>query len=97
MRYFQKLIFILLLSITQLAHADDGYRLWLKFDLVANIQQRNSYAQKCQFIYSDNQEVIIKTAQKELQAGLSGLLGKKVSTLTNPAGKRGNNSSNYSK
>jgi alpha-glucuronidase len=77
MRYFQKLIIILLLSITQLAHADDGYRLWLKFDLVANIQQRNSYAQKCQFIYSDNQEVITKTAQKELQAGLSGLLGKR--------------------
>lgn len=89
MRYFQKLIIILLLSITQLAHADDGYRLWLKFDLVANIQQRNSYAQKCQFIYSDNQDAITKTAQKELQAGLSGLLGKKISILTTPAGKKG--------
>ena len=37
--------------------------------------------QKSKIQLSDNQEVIIKTAQKELQAGLSGLLGKKVSTL----------------
>ena len=57
------------------ANADDGYRLWLKYDLLKNTSQRSEYKRFTNFI--DNQfgeSVIVNTAQKELKNGLAGML-----------------------
>ncbi|GAB3296283.1 alpha-glucuronidase family glycosyl hydrolase [Hymenobacter humi] len=58
--------------------ADDGYRLWLKYDLMTDVAQRNAYRQAAQYIVADGSSAVLKTAAKELQRGLQGLLGQSV-------------------
>lgn len=58
------------------ASADDGYRLWLKYNLLKNTPQKAEYKRFTNFI--DNQfgeSIIVNTAQKELKNGLVGMLG----------------------
>jgi alpha-glucuronidase len=58
------------------ANADDGYRLWLKYDLLKNASQKAEYKRFTNFV--DNQfgeSIIVNTAQKELKNGLAGMLG----------------------
>ncbi|MDO7845575.1 alpha-glucuronidase family glycosyl hydrolase [Hymenobacter sp. M29] len=61
--------------------ADDGYRLWLKYDLVADAGQRAQYRSAAQFIASNGSDAVLKTATTELQRGLQGLLGQPVPLL----------------
>ena len=58
--------------------ADDGYRLWLKYDLLPDAAARQAYAEAAGFIAVAGTGPVLKTAAEELQAGLQGLLGKKV-------------------
>ncbi|MFM6937988.1 MAG: alpha-glucuronidase family glycosyl hydrolase, partial [Aquirufa sp.] len=53
--------------------ADDGYRLWLKFDKVASASRYASYAQSVSSVFPTSP--IIETARKELSQGLKGLTG----------------------
>ena len=72
---------LLLLVFVAAAHrsvADDGYRLWLKYDLITDVAQRTAYRQAAQFIAADASSVVLKTATTELQRGLQGLLGRPV-------------------
>ena len=70
--------------------ADDGYRLWLKYDLMRDAQQRARCQAALQFIASNNPDGVVKTAAAELQRGLQGLLGQPVPLLANAvATKRG--------
>lgn len=74
---FKKLI-ILLLIISCNSFADDGSRLWLKYDLLKDAQQRANYAKLVSFIAVNNDSPIMTTAANELQMGFEGLLGKRV-------------------
>lgn len=78
---------VLFLLVTSMANADDGYRLWLKYDLIKDAAKREEYARSIQFIAVSNQSPIVMTAAQELQLGLQGLLGKSVPIITDP-GKR---------
>ncbi|RRB03869.1 alpha-glucuronidase family glycosyl hydrolase [Larkinella rosea] len=82
-----KLIFLLLL--TTLCRADDGYRLWLKYDLIKDATKRAAYARSAQFIVLNSTNPVLKTAADELQTGLQGLLGKTVPIVANAGGKTG--------
>lgn len=84
-----KKISFLLLFISSTAWADDGYRLWLKFDLIKNPTQRATYAKFSQFIYTEQQDAISQTASKELQTSLQGLLGKRIPIAKNIQDKKG--------
>ncbi len=75
---------ILLLLATR-GFADDGYRLWLKYDLLPDDGKRQAYAEAAGFIAVAGTGPVLKTAAEELQAGLQGLLGKKV-PIVNGAG-----------
>ena len=75
---FKKILYLLLLCLSTKTFADDGYRLWLKYDLIKNQQERESYARLTKFIVADGKGEIAKTASSELQLGLKGLLGKSV-------------------
>lgn len=56
--------------------ADDGYRLWLKFDRLQNRSLLQAYRQCAGFVENRFGETpILATAQKELKNGLEGLLG----------------------
>ena len=73
------LIFILTLIITiSNTKADNGYRLWLKYDLISNQQKLNEYKQLIKAIEIEGESPKIKAAQHELQTGFNGLLGSKI-------------------
>ncbi|GAB4049319.1 alpha-glucuronidase family glycosyl hydrolase [Spirosoma litoris] len=73
-----KYLVLCLTLISTFAHADDGYRLWLKYDLIKDVAKREEYARSVQFIAVNGSSPILKSAADELQIGLRGLLGKSV-------------------
>ncbi|MCX6214625.1 alpha-glucuronidase family glycosyl hydrolase [Spirosoma sp.] len=84
-----KRILLCLLFISQLAFGDDGYRLWLKYDLIKDVPKREAYARSVQFIALNGTSSILKSAADELQMGLQGLLGKTVPIITNAGSRTG--------
>lgn len=68
---------------------DDGYRLWLKYDRIADAGKREAYARSAQFIAVDGSSPVLKSAAGELQTGLQGLLGKSVPIVTNGGNRAG--------
>ncbi|HOY15874.1 MAG TPA: alpha-glucuronidase family glycosyl hydrolase [Haliscomenobacter sp.] len=70
-------LFLLLLS-SMVAKADDGYRLWLKYDLIKNASVRAQYLPFGQYIAYSSTDPVVQTAARELQTGLQGLLGKSI-------------------
>ncbi|MFN8357173.1 MAG: alpha-glucuronidase family glycosyl hydrolase [Spirosomataceae bacterium] len=73
--------------ITLATRADDGYRLWLKYDLLKKQPKVVEYKRFTKFIVSEMDETpILKTAQKELKKGLEGLLGGVVSNTKSQGG-----------
>ncbi|RAK69331.1 alpha-glucuronidase family glycosyl hydrolase [Hymenobacter edaphi] len=69
--------------------ADDGYRLWLKYDLIRDAGPRRQYQQVAQFISVGGQSATLKAAAEELQTGLQGLLGQSVPVLSDAKGRKG--------
>jgi alpha-glucuronidase len=85
------LLLLVLVGAAHLCRADDGYRLWLKYDLVADATQRAQYRAAVQFIASNGADAVLKTAATELQRGVQGLLGQPVPVVAKAEGstKRG--------
>ncbi|MER0438749.1 alpha-glucuronidase family glycosyl hydrolase [Emticicia sp. W12TSBA100-4] len=72
---FLLIIFSLL---TVFAFADDGSRLWLKYDLIKDQKQKLSYAKFSKFIAGNTENPTLQKAAEELQSGFAGLLGTKT-------------------
>ncbi len=69
------------------ALADDGYRLWLKYDLLSNTQRRAEYKQAARFVQSQwEQTPVIQRATDELKRGIEGLTGTVLLSKPQPAG-----------
>ncbi|MCB2409728.1 alpha-glucuronidase family glycosyl hydrolase [Hymenobacter lucidus] len=84
---------LLLLFFVGAAHrslADDGYRLWLKYDLISDAGLRKDYQKAAGVIVSQGSSPILKTAAEELQQGLQGMVGQTVSIVS--AAKKGQGS-----
>src|SRR5574341_144733 len=60
------------------AHAEDGYRLWLRYDLIANIEKLSAYKSAITAINFEVDSPIINAAREELSNGLTGLLGTRL-------------------
>lgn len=60
------------------ALAEDGYRLWLRYDLVQDARKLSAYKQLIGGWIADGQSPTLNVATKELQRGLEGLLGVPV-------------------
>jgi alpha-glucuronidase len=76
----KKLLLLLALGLLNL-RADDGYRLWLRYDLVADAQLRESYSRTIKRIRLEapaQDTVTLEAARQELSAGLRGLLGREI-------------------
>ena len=58
-------------------HAEDGYRLWLRYDLVTDERLLTQYRNTISGIQVLSTSPTLTVATKELQNGLEGLLGKK--------------------
>lgn len=72
-------LFLLLTLFFAEVRADDGYRLWLKYDLIKNTTVRTSYKKYASFIHLEiNAKGIYSTAVAELKTGMEGMLGVRV-------------------
>lgn len=73
---------IILLSLVAIATApvlaEDGYRLWLRYDPLTNAPVLTAYRQQINSFYIQGQSPTLSVLQQELTTGLSGLLNKKV-------------------
>jgi alpha-glucuronidase len=72
------LLLLLVVATTFRSRADDGYRLWLKYDRIADAAPRQQYQRAAQFIANPGTTPVLRAAAGELQRGLSGLLGQAV-------------------
>ena len=81
MKCFLRILFTtaVLISHTVLkVHADDGYRLWLRYDLVSEPLILRQYNKIISGLIIEGSSPTLKAAGNELGMGLNGLLGKKV-------------------
>jgi alpha-glucuronidase len=83
----QRAAFFFLLLLTSAAgFAEDGYRLWLRYDKLQNAALLQQYSARLSNIYIEGTSPTLTIAKSELLNGLSGLLGKKIAvakTATN--------------
>lgn len=82
MRLRRRLLVLLFVS-GALLRADDGYRLWLRYDPVANEKLRAAYtAAFTEIVVPANAPPVVASARDELVAGLRGLLGRDIPVVT---------------
>ena len=74
------LFIFLLLSFASIA--EDGYRLWLRYDKINNSALLQQYRNLLPAVQFSGSSQTIKLAKTELINGLQGLLGKKISSST---------------
>jgi alpha-glucuronidase len=82
-------LLFLLIALTFQSKADDGSRLWLKYDLVKDAKQRVEYSKSINFVAADSQNPTIQKAAEELKMGFQGLLGTQISVLKSAENKAG--------
>jgi alpha-glucuronidase len=73
-RHFVILLAFFCLVVVGAVKADDGYRLWLKYDVITNEILLKEYKDKIQAVKIEGKSATIQIAKKELTAGLNGLL-----------------------
>ncbi len=71
-------VFLFIVAHDGTAYADDGYRLWLKYDLITNQQKLNEYRQSIKAWSVEGSSPTIEAAEHELRIALDGLLGSTV-------------------
>lgn len=72
-------VIITLLSLTA-CHAEDGYRLWLRYEKISNKNHLRQYRHSISEVYFTSTSPILNNAKSELITGLQGLLDKKINT-----------------
>ena len=78
------LITFILLNISSL-NADDGYKLWLRYNLVKDSSKLDQYRQLIKGWIIEGESSTIKAAKEELEMGLRGLMSS-IAFLPNPKG-----------
>lgn len=76
MKRYVFLLFLLLISPG--IFAEDGYRLWLRWDKIGDEPLLKSYSKNIKFIRLNGSSQIAQTARDELRSGLSCLLGQEI-------------------
>lgn len=77
------ILLILILFNTFKLYAEDGYRLWLRYDKITNSNLIIEYSKQITSYYVDGNSSTMLAAKEELEVGLSGLLGKKIPLAKN--------------
>ena len=71
-------LFFLLLLVPFRITAEDGYRLWLRYDRIANENKLKEYRKNIKSIHFPGDSPTLKAAREELTRGLTGLLDSSV-------------------
>ncbi len=67
-----------LLSVSSIAHAEDGFDLWLRYRPVESAQTLAAYRSQASQIVAESRSPTLQAATRELSMGLAGLLGSAV-------------------
>ncbi len=82
-----RIFFILILgfSLINIQHlqADDGYRLWLKYDMISNPQKLEYYKQSIKGFMGTGESQTMEIVKSEIKMGLEGLLGSCIQQMDN--------------
>jgi len=78
------LIFWLLGSLIP-ARADDGYRLWLKYDQISDRAYLKECSKSLNSVMVTGESPVLRAAHEELLAGLGGMTGRKIADVKNLA------------
>lgn len=78
-----KLFFIILLLTPIITWAEDGYRLWLRYDLITNTGKLNEYKAAFQSVLIDQQSPTFSVIKDELTKAVTGLLGTNITFSKN--------------
>ena len=76
----RSVLLVILLGISASAIAEDGYRLWLRYDLMQDATKRKEYSSLIKYIVVEKTSPTLDVAEKELNLALAGLLGSKASS-----------------
>lgn len=74
----QWLFWIIVWFFTGTLRAEDGYRLWLRYDKISQSELLSHYREHVTEVVIQESCPTFKAVQEELQKGLRGLLGKKI-------------------
>ncbi len=75
----RKIIFVLVFMSGFLQiEAENGYRLWLRYDLISNLKILGEYKNSINGLMFSGSSPTIEAAKEEMQIGLSGLLEKNI-------------------
>jgi len=77
------LAFIFLFSLSLTVYAEDGYRLWLRYDKIDNANLLQQYRNKISSLKFTDTSAVLLSAKEELISGLQGLLDKKIAIQNN--------------
>jgi len=80
---FSLLFIIFMLTAGNFIFAEDGYRLWLKYDLISNARLLKEYENLIHASMVKGESATIQAARHELQTGLNGLLGSTIPQVDN--------------
>ena len=75
------LIALLVLTAAPSARAEDGYELWLRYPLIADASLLKHYQASAASLLVAGDSATVRAAQKELERGLRGLLGREIPPL----------------
>ena len=82
----KKIIVLLFLCVSATSlMAEDGYRLWLRYDKINTAALLNKYLAAIKTIQISGTSTTIAAAKEELENGLKGLLGKSISFVNSNA------------
>lgn len=71
-------LFLLLFTFFQPLQAEDGYRLWLRYDQLQDKKVLSVYQNSISTLVCEGNSPILSSAKEELQNGISGLLGSQL-------------------
>lgn len=79
--YFLTIFYLIFFYYSNLL-ADDGYRLWLKYDKIENQKLLKTYLSNIKGWIAEGESPTIEAAKEEIQKGLYGLLGKNIKQVS---------------
>lgn len=71
----------------QTIRAEDGYRLWLRYDKIEDAALLKDYREILTGFYVDGNSPILNSVKKELTLGLSGVMGMNMTSAQSPSNK----------
>ncbi len=77
-------LFVPMMMLSAAAHADDGYRLWLKYNLISNPQLLREYRESIKAWVVEGESPTMHAVRRELRMGLDGLLGARIPEVEKP-------------